>query len=405
MKINRSEKKRSDRGQSVLEYFILTAVVVAATLFATQNGYFISIKDSLNKSFGKALNKTASDPVPEPSWSTPPPAYTPPTEIPDPEPEWPSNLTPSPPPGWSPPVYPPYIPPDLTPSPPPDDWAPPFVPPGGTIIPGSRNNGGWIMAGSEATPAAMAEYAAQGITTVYIIAGYFGSDGNIHTENAADGSYGFPQPDQLLAAVQAAHAAGLTIMPWVTAQRSGLPSVPNLGNPSVRQTMFNQMISFVQTFGFDGFQDDMEEPDYNDVSDYVTYFNGAEQAMQSIGKQYFISICANLPAYMGVDLFSQIKVDRIQMMMYYPNMDYVNFSGWLTFALENASSPLNIAIHSDTGGIYVPLTTAMAWVDEVLGSGVRTDQFAGVDIFWAHGMDPIQWNIWNSWETKNSHIP
>ena len=99
------------------------------------------------------------------------------------------------------------------------------------------------------------------------------------------------------------------------------------------------------------------------------------------------------------DLFSQIKIDSIQPMMYWTTMNHDDFVDYLTFTLTHATSPVKIALH--TGNAYVPITTAMAWVDEVIASGVSTAQFAGVDLFWSHDLPPGDLAAWDNWKTKN----
>jgi hypothetical protein len=272
---------------------------------------------------------------------------------------------------------------------------------GGQITLGSQSDGIWIQGGSEATLGVMNSYKAQGISTVYIAAGYWGSDGNIHTETTQ--TYGFSQPDALKTAVANAHEAGLKIYPWVTGQRTSFPDTLDIHTDAIRQKDFTSMINFVNEFGFDGFQDDPEEIDYWYWSDWVAYLNGAAAAMHSIGKQYVASLCAQFPSYMGSDLFSQIKIDGIQPMMYWNTMNHDDFVTYLTFTLTYAASPIKIALH--TGNAYVSLPTTMSWVDEVLASGVSTAQFAGVDLFWASALTPEDSNAWNNWKTKDGILP
>jgi|WetSurMetagenome_2_1015567.scaffolds.fasta_scaffold389426_3 hypothetical protein len=50
--------KKSQRAQAILEYFILTAVVVAAVLFFAVSPHFQGIKNTCNNGFQVALNKT-----------------------------------------------------------------------------------------------------------------------------------------------------------------------------------------------------------------------------------------------------------------------------------------------------------------------------------------------------------
>jgi hypothetical protein len=374
MEVSRVSKLRID-GQSIIEYVVIFAIAVAGavailpkvkTIFTSYTTKATTVIQT-----GKNLSST----------------YVPQTKPPTTYPPVGGNINLPPGGNWNNLIPPqtPYVP---TPAPLIQYTLPP--PPG--------NNGAWIMAGE--TPEELDKLVARGIKVVYLQAGYFASDGTIHTD-------GFPSPEQLQTAVYNAQAAGLEIYPWVTTQSGYSSGVAELWNPDVRSTMLDQMVNFVQTYGFDGFQDDMEEPGVAEVSDYVTYFNAAEAAMQSIGKKYFISICANLPKDLGAELFSKIQVDRIQIMMYWRSldgtipMDHDTFVSWLTFTLANSSSPVNIAIRANTGGLYVDLTQSMAWVDEVLASGVSTAQLVGFDVFWPYQMDQTQWDAWNNWPTKN----
>ena len=126
------------------------------------------------------------------------------------------------------------------------------------------------------------------------------------------------------------------------------------------------MVSLVSTYGFDGMADDVEELKYNVMSDYVAYYNGAASAMHAIGKQYFTTVVAYLPPAMGATLFSQIKVDRIQIMLYtYPSDQLTTmFKVHVDFILQHSTSPVGLAIHSD--GPYQTLSTSMSWIDQQL---------------------------------------
>jgi uncharacterized protein (UPF0333 family) len=49
--------KKSKRGQAIFEYFILTAVVVAAVLFFANSDFFKKVKDSSTNAFNNATEE------------------------------------------------------------------------------------------------------------------------------------------------------------------------------------------------------------------------------------------------------------------------------------------------------------------------------------------------------------
>ena len=178
--------------------------------------------------------------------------------------------------------------PSSTPRPTPTSTPAPSSAPA-VVVSGNRVNGIWTQAGSDVTVSQCAFYLSKDISCVYVQTGYWRSDGSI--------SY-FISPSQMQTAVANAHAAGLKIYPWVTSQAS-YGVVLNIGSASYRQNAINNMVNLVRTYGFDGVADDIEELDYNVMSDYVAYFNGAASALHAIGKQYFAAIIAYLPPAMG----------------------------------------------------------------------------------------------------------
>jgi len=221
--------------------------------------------------------------------------------------------------------------------------------------------------------------------------GYWKSDNSI---------YYLISPSQIQTAVFNAHSVGLKIYPWIASQLTD-GEVIDIGTSSLRQNAFNSMVNIVKTYGFDGIADDVEELDYNVMNDYVAYYNGAASAMHAIGKQYFAAIIAYLPPAMGSALFSQIKVDRIQIMLYTypPDQLTTMFKEHIDFILRYSSSPVGLAIHSD--GPFQPLSTSMSWIDQQLATGTPTNKLAGIDIFWVIAMNTNQWNTWSNWNTKN----
>ncbi|MFH1229262.1 MAG: LamG-like jellyroll fold domain-containing protein [Candidatus Aenigmatarchaeota archaeon] len=288
----------------------------------------------------------------------------------------------------------------------------------------TMTNGIWILAGEEANASMMSFYKAHGIDYVYIQFGYWKSDGTIGRESGywidAKGvrhDYSFPSDSDISTAVSNAHAAGLEIYPWITAQTS-YPSTINIGIPSVRQTAINNMVNVVSVingFGFDGISDDIEELDYNSYSDFIAYFNDATTAMHGIGKKYFAVILPYLATGMGPANFNQINVDRISPMLYgypyYPyttsnptwTLEYIKgvFQGHVDYILRNAASPVAIAERANAFQVYQPFSDSLSWTDEQFNAGTPKTHVAGFEIFWQLNMDTTQWNVWDSWSTKD----
>jgi len=269
---------------------------------------------------------------------------------------------------------------------------------------GNRINGLWTQTGSDTTTSQCEFYLSKDISYIYVDTGYWKSDGSI---------FYFISPSEIQSAVANAHAAGLKIYPWVTSQ-SSYGDIISIGTSSLRQNAFNTMVGLVQTYGFDGMADDVEQLDYTALSDYVAYFNGAALAMHSVGKQYFAAVVSYLPETLGSSLFSQIKVDRIQPMLYcYPYYPYTSsnpiftyeyvqskFKEQMDFTLRYSSSPVGLAIHFDLVS-YGKLADATAWIDQQIVIGTPTAKLVGMDIFWFDGMTQSQWNSWTNWSTKN----
>ena len=267
----------------------------------------------------------------------------------------------------------------------------------------SAGNGLWTQAGSSLTPTQCAFYVSKHISYIYMEVGYWKSDNSI---------YYFISPEQMQSAIANAHAAGLKVFADIASQVSYGDQI-DIGTASLRQTAINNMVNLVKTNGFDGMAEDAEEPNYNVFSDYVAYFNAATVAMHSIGKQYFTSVISYMPQGIGASLFSQIKVDRLTVMLYcYPLYPYstsnpvftydfvqAKFKEQMDFTLRYSSSPVGLGIHYDYVA-YGKLTDAMTWIDQQIANGTPTSKLAGMDIFWQNGMTQSQWDSWSNWNTK-----
>jgi hypothetical protein len=252
-------------------------------------------------------------------------------------------------------------------------------------------NGIWLQT-TEATEANCDNYVANNITNLYIQYGEWTSSNSITTLFSAA---------QVETAVANAHAKGLKIFPWVL---SGSGSPIDLSTPQKRTTAINAMISVINTYGFDGFDDDIESFDWSSYQNLVTYYNAATVAMHAIGKKYFTAIITYWATGMGSSLFSTINVDALQPMLYgFPDPVETNFKSKMDFVLTYTTSPIHLAIHSD--GPYQAFADSMAWIDEQIAAGTPTNKLTGIEIFWQVDMDASQWTAWGNWALKDSTAP
>jgi hypothetical protein len=257
-----------------------------------------------------------------------------------------------------------------------------------------ETNGIWCQAGSDITLSQSQFYKTKKIYYVYVQTGYWQSNGNI-------GRNGFPSDSELRTAVSNAHTAGLMIYAWITSQEN-YGSIIDV-SPSKRQTQITNMINLINTYNFDGIADDVEAMNPWSYTNLISYYNDATAAIHTLGKEYFTAMISYWGPSMGSILFNSIHVDRLQPMLYgnYPSgQTETKVKEHMDFFLRYSSSPVGLAIHSDFPDYY-PLADAMSWVDEQLAAGTPKVKFAGVDIFWVHGMTQSQWNTWSNWSTKN----
>lgn len=205
---------------------------------------------------------------------------------------------------------------------------------------------------------------------------------------------------------------------WVTAVKSINPNFKVLGciqnvscfwagqpvidiTPlSMRISMVNNMINAVNSIGLDGINEDYEcTPDTSiGYSSLIDLWNRMGTAMRSMGK--ISSACTmNWGAYI-TQVSPSLNIDYLLPMCY-------NGGGWGGTDLQNcihsqlvaSKSPLIIGLAQYAG---VPLVTQISVIDAKLQSE-DTTKLRGFSIFEYGTMSASDWNVWNSWKTKDKY--
>ena len=248
-------------------------------------------------------------------------------------------------------------------------------------------NGIWFQS---ATPADFEILASRNFKYVYLMAGYWRSDGSIGL---------YLSTNQIYGAVTNAHSAGLKIMPWIiSGPDDGARPPADIGevinvSPYMESTNIASIVSLVQVYGFDGFADDVEDMSPWSFTNLVNHFNSAKNALSTLHKEYFTTLIVDWVS-MGDNLFESIHVDRLQAMCY-GGHTLTEYKVFMNYFLSHSNSPVGLAIHSDSGSYPTkPLKSSIAAVNEQLLAS-PTNMFAGIDIFWLEGMTQAQWIFWN----------
>jgi hypothetical protein len=237
-----------------------------------------------------------------------------------------------------------------------------------------KSNGIWTQAGIYATSEKYTLIKSMNFSLVYLQTGLWNQDGSIDL---------IPTSNQIKTAVENAHAVGLKIYSWIN---SGESSIIDISTSGKRSTAINSLTNLVNTYGFDGVADDIENMTSWSLTDLVTYFNSATTSLNRIGKEYFTALITHWGVDMQTPLFATIKVDRLQPMLYGYSSEHAEsiFKQHIDYFLRYSASPVGLALHTDS--VYGTLAEAMNWVDEQLAIGTPTTKHEGIDIFWLYGL-------------------
>jgi hypothetical protein len=237
-----------------------------------------------------------------------------------------------------------------------------------------KSNGIWTQAGTYATSEKYTLIKSMNFSLVYLQTGLWNQDGSIDL---------IPTSNQIKTAVENAHAVGLKIYSWIN---SGESSIIDISTSGKRSTAINSLTNLVNTYGFDGVADDIENMTSWSLTDLVTYFNSATTSLNRIGKEYFTALITHWGVEMQTPLFATIKVDRLQPMLYGYSSEHAEsiFKQHIDYFLRYSASPVGLALHTDS--VYGTLAEAMNWVDEQLAIGTPTTKHEGIDIFWLYGL-------------------
>lgn len=265
----------------------------------------------------------------------------------------------------------------------------------------------WTQLGDEVQSDDIAFYKSMNMTGVIVQAGSWGSDNQIHvvSENI---------PDLIEEAVINAHAQGLRCYIWISSQSNTGNGLIDLSTSGARSDAAESIESFMNSLNPmpDGFDDDVEEMSISAWADMVLYWNLADNVLDSLGKEYFVS---TFPHWLINDfeneqsgLSAQIDVDSINLMMYggYPNTEQM-YKDFITDVPPIVTSPIHYVMRAEydqyfpfrSGDGGVTFADVLDWYDSVL-----TELPIGFSIFWELHMDSTQWDAWANWSTKNNLV-
>lgn len=173
----------------------------------------------------------------------------------------------------------------------------------------------------------------------------------------------------------------------------------NLTNPGIRQQCAHAAANCVQTYGFDGFNDDLYEPSgyLGNDTDYVAFVNALGTAMSGVNK---ISSCDLSAAWNDTDyptLYGGITtVNYICPMLYGGYNDGSWGQSGITYNLNQALTYSNVHV---LAGVYVSpypnnitLTDILGWIGHPSNS-----KFSGVSIFNLAFMQSGDWASLTDW--------
>ena len=305
---------------------------------------------------------TASGPTPSPTVT---PAPTPnPTAVP--------TVTPAPTPNPTP----------YTPTPTPKPTPVPTATPSGT------QNGIWTIGGQAMS--SLNNLKSHGITEIYTNIGHWNKDGTITLTYSAGEIRGY------VSSIRA--VSGMHIYPWIITGTDNAQII-DLSTEAKRQSYVNSAVNLVQTYGFDGFTDDIEL--FTPLCNWdllVTFYNQMATAMHSVGKTYNYAAHIYWATDMGVSRFQSIEADLAIPMLY----------GWGTYTLtqkeDSFKSKLNYfltyshtSIGLDSGlGDGISLSQYLTWTDQQLALSPK-DKLHGSTIFWWNSMSSDNWSTWDRW--------
>jgi hypothetical protein len=170
----------------------------------------------------------------------------------------------------------------------------------------------------------------------------------------------------------------------------------DLNNPNIRSQAVSAAVSCVNTYGFDGFNDDMIEQTPNPSNgDYVAFVNALGTAMHNADKK----ASTDLPALYVTDiptLYGGItNLDYVCPMLYDSEGWYENWiDDQIGAILQNSNVPVLVGMTSykNENGRGISLAQQLEWI------GHPTDsKFMGISIWSLAYMKQEEWSAWDNW--------
>lgn len=178
----------------------------------------------------------------------------------------------------------------------------------------------------------------------------------------------------------------------------------NLGSSTARTNTVNAALNFVNTYGFDGWNDDLIEQyawDSTYFTNYITYANQLGTAFQSAGKGISVDLFCNyvndIPSLYG----GITNVDYVCPMLYAgadgPYWDETDVTTQLTAILADTSCPVLAGLLQ-----YGPYTLSqqLGWI----GNPADAD-FTGVSLFSLAEVTSSDWTALATWSESTAPTP
>jgi len=167
----------------------------------------------------------------------------------------------------------------------------------------------------------------------------------------------------------------------------------NLADSSIRTKTVTAAVNCVQSYGFDGFNDDLYEGFTGSDSNYVSYANALGNALTAIGKKSSTDLYAgystNIPLLYG----GITQMTYVCPMLYDSEAWYTNWiTDQLTAVLANSKCQVLAGLCVAPGSRGVTLTQQLSAVGHPSSS-----KFAGMALWSLAYMQTTDWTAYTNW--------
>ncbi len=223
------------------------------------------------------------------------------------------------------------------------------------------------------------------INCVMIFGGYWSSSGTIIYDAGTSQWTNF---------INVLHSSGYKVFVWINAWNTS-----DLSSASTRQTMYDSATLLLNTYNFDGFNDDYEGWRGN-TSFLVTYEQTLATTVRNLGKIASADLEVNWGGATIQELYPQLTNLNYIMPMYYTNIASDGGNIWNSI-LTNAAVPVVMGI--DFSPQDSPYTTASSQLQKITNflSSYSTTKLAGFAIWSSTYFSSTDLASWNNWTPKN----